>query len=79
MRPFLLLAIGVMSVMIAGCSGLEIKPGTKPMARREIPPGPGLLTGSKGEFVIYRLEEGSSAKSTTASQAEPAKDGAAAQ
>ena len=44
-------------LLIAGCAGLQIKPGDKPHARREIPPGPGILTGQKGEFVLYRWSE----------------------
>ena len=44
-------------LLIAGCVGVEIKPGDKSHARREIPPGPGILTGQKGEFVLYRSGE----------------------
>lgn len=42
--------------LAAGCAGMEMRQGSKSMARREIPPGPGLLTGSQGEFVIFRVE-----------------------
>ena len=44
-----LLLIFVLSV--AGCS--QWKP-YKPPKSREIPEGPGLLSGEDGEFVIYR-------------------------
>jgi len=54
MRRTLLAAL---CLLAAGCADLEIKPGSKPMARREIPPGAGLLTGPSGEFVILRMEE----------------------
>lgn len=53
MRALLLFAL---CLLATGCADLEMKPGSKPMARREIPPGPGLLTGSQGEFVIFRVE-----------------------
>lgn len=42
--------------LLIGCAGVEMKPGTKSHARREIPPGPGILTGEQGEFVLFRLE-----------------------
>ena len=44
-------------LLLAACAGVEMKPGQKSHARREIPPGPGLLSGKQGEFVIYRLED----------------------
>lgn len=44
-------------LLLTACAGVEIKPGEKSHARREIPPGPGVLTGQQGEFTIYRLEE----------------------
>lgn len=47
---------------IAACSGIDIKAGQKPNARRDIPPGAGMLTGEKGEFVIFRAEDKTSAK-----------------
>jgi len=51
MRIALTLLAGL---LVAACSGVEIKPGEGSHARREIPPGPGLLSGSDGEFVIFR-------------------------
>ncbi len=42
------------ALLVVACSGVEIKPGEGSHARREIPPGPGLLSGSDGEFVIFR-------------------------
>lgn len=50
MRVALLLLAG----LLVACSGIEIKPGEVSHARREMPPGPGLLSGSDGEFVIFR-------------------------
>ncbi len=47
----------VATLMLTACAGLEIKPGEKSHARREIPPGAGVLTGQQGEFTIYRQEE----------------------
>lgn len=44
-------------LLLAACSGVEMKPGQKSHARRQIPPGPGILSGPQGEFVIYRLED----------------------
>ena len=46
----------VLAGLLLGACGLEIKPGERSHARREIPPGAGLLTGKQGEFVIFRLE-----------------------
>ena len=43
-------------LLLAGCSGVEIKRGDKSAARREVNHGPGMLSGSKGEFVIFRQE-----------------------
>jgi len=51
-----LIALGF-CLLITACSGLDMKPGSKTMARRDIAPGPGLLTGSSGEFVIFRVED----------------------
>lgn len=42
---------------ISACSDFEIKPGESPNARRNIPPGAGVLTGEKGEFVIFHTED----------------------
>lgn len=54
MRVLVTLLIGL---LLTACAGVEIKPGEKSHARREIPPGSGVLTGKQGEFTIYRLEE----------------------
>ena len=43
-------------LLLVACAGVEMKPGTKSHARRDIPPGPGILTGEQGEFVLFRLE-----------------------
>lgn len=52
MRALLLFSL---CLLFVGCADVEMKPGSKPMARRDIPPGPGFLTGPSGEFVIFRL------------------------
>lgn len=44
-------------LLLAACSGVEIKRGETSQNRREIPPGPGLLTSDRGEFTIYRLRD----------------------
>ena len=46
-----------LACLLFGACGMEIKPGERSHARREIPPGPGLFTGQEGEFVIFRMEE----------------------
>ncbi|WP_420347675.1 hypothetical protein [Pelagibius sp.] len=48
------LAVGL---AVTACSGVTLKPGEQKRNAREIRPGPGLLTGPGGEFVIFRLEE----------------------
>jgi len=73
MRALLLFGL---CLLVTACIGVEMKQGSKPMARREIPPGPGLLTGSQGEFVIFRLEEPSAGQAPAGS---PPKDGEASQ
>ena len=50
MRIALMLVAG----LLVACSGVEIRPGEVSHARREMPPGPGLLSGSDGKFVIFR-------------------------
>lgn len=51
-----LLPVLLAGLLLTACAGLEIRPGERSHARRDTPPGPGLLTGKEGEFVIYRLE-----------------------
>ena len=46
-----------LACLLLGACGVEIKPGERSHARREIPPGPGLFTGQQGEFVIFRVED----------------------
>jgi len=53
MRVFATLLAGL---LLAACSGVEMKPGDKSHRRQEVPPGPGLLSGEQGEFVIFRYE-----------------------
>ena len=52
-----LVAVVLACFVAVSCGGIEIKRGETSHARREIPPGPGLFTGSEGEFVLYRLNE----------------------
>ena len=53
-------AAALACLLLVAC-GVEIKPGERSHARREIPPGAGLFTGKQGEFVIFRLEDESEA------------------
>lgn len=46
-RPLALIVLA--ALLLAACG--EVRPFTPP-ATGEIPPGPGLFTGKKGEFVI---------------------------
>ncbi len=54
-------AVGLLiaSLLIAGCAGVDIKPGDLSHARREVPPGAGILTGKQGEFVLFRSSDAS--------------------
>lgn len=52
----ILLGLGL---LIAGCAGVDIKPGDRSHARREVPPGPGILTGQQGEFTLFRSDDSS--------------------
>jgi len=56
-------AAALACLLLVAC-GVEIKPGERSHARREIPPGPGLFTGQQGEFVIFRLQDESEAAET---------------
>ncbi|MFZ2100009.1 MAG: hypothetical protein WAU86_05545 [Oricola sp.] len=76
MRAWLTIAL---CLLTAACAGVEMKPGSKPMARREIPPGPGLLTGSQGEFVLFRLEEPVQDGTPEGKPAQPGDEGEVAQ
>ena len=69
------LLLACLCFVTAGCAGLEMKPGSKSMARREIPPGPGLLTGSQGEFVIFRVEGATAGEAPAPEPGVPAKEG----
>jgi len=76
MRALLLFAL---CLLAGGCADLDMKPGSKPMARREIPPGPGLLTGSQGEFVIFRMEGSPANEEPQPRPSAPPMDGGVAQ
>ncbi len=45
----------ILVCLLATACGVTMKPGSEPRNRREIPPGPGIMSGEEGEFVIYRL------------------------
>ena len=63
MRPFICMAIIALPLLaLTACSGVEMKPGDKARNAREIREGPGMLTGSDGEFVIFRVENGTTAE-----------------
>jgi len=49
------LATVLLCLFVVAC-GVEMKPGTEARNRRDIPPGPGALSGEDGEFVIFRVE-----------------------
>lgn len=51
-----LLAALLAAVLLAACAGIEMRPGETSHARRDNPPGPGILSGKDGEFVLFRLE-----------------------
>lgn len=58
MRPIVCTAIIALPLLaLVACSGLEMKPGDKARNTREIREGPGMLTGSDGEFVIFRVDK----------------------
>ena len=52
----------LLCLLLAACSGIEMKPGDKARNSREIREGPGMLTGTDGEFVIFRIEEDNAAE-----------------
>ncbi len=57
-------AIILLCLLVTAC-GVTMKPGTEPRNRREIPPGPGILSGDEGEFVIFRVKREPPAKQTS--------------
>ena len=56
-RFLFLLAAILAGLVVAACSGVEMKPGTQARNNNDIRQGPGVLTESKGEFVISRIED----------------------
>ncbi len=54
--PVILTAL-LLGLTVAACSGVEMKKGDQARNSREIRQGPGMLTGSEGEFVIFRVEQ----------------------
>ena len=63
MRIFILL----LCLLVAAC-GVTMKPGSEPRNRRDIPPGPGVMTGEQGEFVLYRVKRTTPKKEGKAEQ-----------
>lgn len=66
-------AAGLICLLLMACSGVDMKPGETSRNRREIPPGPGLFSGSDGEFVVFRStgpaeKEGPAAKPAPAAE-----------
>ena len=47
----------LIGLALAGCGGVEMKPGDQVRNYREIRPGPGVRTGRDGEVVILRVEK----------------------
>lgn len=56
-RLWIVPAALALGLALAACSGVTLKPGDQQRNAREIRPGPGLLTGPGGEFVIFRVEQ----------------------
>ncbi len=71
------LAAILVCLLLVACAGVEMKPGKKSHARRDIPPGPGILTGEEGEFVLFRLE-GEPSEEEAVGEGEAGKDEEAA-
>ena len=59
----------VLCLLVTAC-GVTMKPSTEPRNRREIPPGPGVLSGDEGEFVIYRVKRAPPEKKASNDEAE---------
>ncbi len=55
-------ALVVLLCLLVVACGVTMKPGKEARNRREIPPGPGVITGEEGEFVIYRVKRTPPAK-----------------
>ena len=50
-----LLALGsLLAVAVAACSAAGPEAGKTAHNRRDIPPGPGMLTGPSGQWTIHR-------------------------
>ena len=69
MRTIIIL---VLCLLVAAC-GVTMKPGSEPRNRRDIPPGPGIMTGEQGEFVLYRLQRTPPASKPSNKGTEPSK------
>ncbi len=66
-----ILTVLLLGLAVAGCSGIEMKKGDQARNNREIRQGSGMLTGSSGEFVIFRVDEAEPAEE------DPPEEGAA--
>lgn len=64
----------LVGLAIAGCGGIEMKPGDQVRNYREIRPGPGVLTGRDGEFVILRIEKEDSLDDQAVQEEQPSPD-----
>ncbi len=71
MRTFVLLLC-----LFATACGVEMKPGTEARNRRDIPPGPGIMSGNDGEFVIFRVQRDPPAKQASDEEGEEEEAGA---
>jgi|GEM_PF-1433944 len=70
------LAALLAATLLAACAGIEMRPGETSHARRDNPPGPGILSGKDGEFVLFR-QEAEPRETEAASPAKDKTDGAA--
>ncbi len=59
----------ILCLLVTAC-GVTMKPGTEARNRRDIPPGPGILSGDEGEFVIYRVKRTPPAKKASSNEEE---------
>ncbi len=71
MRTFVLL----LCLFVTAC-GVTMKPGTEARNRQQIPPGPGLLSGEDGEFVIFRVQRDPPAEQASDEEGEKEEAGA---
>ena len=63
-------ALVLMLCLLVTACGVTMEPGTEARNRRDIPPGPGILSGDEGEFVIYRVKRTPPAKKASSNEEE---------